>query len=515
MAKFSGKTAPRVQPVSPVRTKRKQYEDTFTHEGGEGFERTAKSELFLLAVTNMVGENTFYESAKDRDNRFKQLAWKVTKKDPEWVRNFIPYLRNTMQMRSASIVLAAHYVAAGGDKGRSVVDSAISRADEPAEILAYWAQEYGKNFPQPIKRGVADAALRLYNERNVLKYDGQSHAWRFGDVIELTHPKPESPEQSELFKYLISARHNRDDLQIPESASILTGIERAYAVPVIRRRIYIRDNGMPEGMTWERLSEYLNGPMDAEAWQSIIPEMGYMALLRNLRNFDEVGIDKESQNFVRAKLSDPEEVARSRQFPIRFYSAWKATKSLSYAREIEEALTLSVSNIPPVRGRSLVLVDVSGSMQNQMSDRSQNMRYEVAAVFGAAFATRNESDVIAFATQSRPVSLPHSILKSVDLFRGEMNRLGGGTRTWQAVSKHFDSKRHDRILILTDEQAHPGYKPAQAMHKPLYTFNLAGYKYAYDEQGKNGSYVFGGLTDAGFKTIAAIENLENDRWPWE
>ncbi len=33
-----------------------------TYEGAPGHARNAKSELFLLAVSNMVGEDTFYES---------------------------------------------------------------------------------------------------------------------------------------------------------------------------------------------------------------------------------------------------------------------------------------------------------------------------------------------------------------------------------------------------------------------------------------------------------------------
>src|SRR5215467_4959281 len=48
-----------------------------THEGAAGFARDAKSELFLLAVTNMVGENTFYEAAGDRDSRFSALVREV------------------------------------------------------------------------------------------------------------------------------------------------------------------------------------------------------------------------------------------------------------------------------------------------------------------------------------------------------------------------------------------------------------------------------------------------------
>ena len=40
-----------------------------TYEGGAGFAHDTKSELFLLAVANFVGEDTFYEKSADRDRR--------------------------------------------------------------------------------------------------------------------------------------------------------------------------------------------------------------------------------------------------------------------------------------------------------------------------------------------------------------------------------------------------------------------------------------------------------------
>ena len=109
--------------------------------------RDAESELFLLAATNMVGEDTFYERADDRDARFVDLVHAVTASNPAFIAGadadagkvgLAQYLRETMLMRSAAVVMAAEYVAAGGAGGRSVVARALQRADEPAELLGYW-----------------------------------------------------------------------------------------------------------------------------------------------------------------------------------------------------------------------------------------------------------------------------------------------------------------------------------------------------------------------------------------
>jgi hypothetical protein len=155
-----------------------------THEGEPAYTRDVKGELFLLAVTNMVGEDTFYETAGARDERFRELVHAATQEDADWVARFVPWLRNTANMRSASVVAAVEYVRAGGPFGRAVVASALQRADEPAEALAYFTARYGRALPQPLKRGVADAVQRLYTQRSALKYDGLSRAWRMADVLE-------------------------------------------------------------------------------------------------------------------------------------------------------------------------------------------------------------------------------------------------------------------------------------------------------------------------------------------
>ena len=168
MAKFTN------QPVhlrSPIQTI--IGSTSFTFEGGTAFPRDAKSDLFLLAVTNMIGEDTFYEKATDRDSRFVALIHAVTKEDPKWVADFARWLRNTANMRSASIVVAAEYLAAGGDGARQMVRSVLVRPDEPAEMLAYWQLTRGRNLPAALKRGVADAVTDLYTEKAALKYDGR------------------------------------------------------------------------------------------------------------------------------------------------------------------------------------------------------------------------------------------------------------------------------------------------------------------------------------------------------
>lgn len=99
-------------------------------------------------------------------------------------------------------------------------------------------------------------------------------------------------------------------------------------------------------MTWEAVAGWLQGPMDAAAWEAVIPSMGVMALARNLRNFDEAGVSDEVAETVARKIADPEQVTKSRMLPMRFYSAFNAAPSLRWGHALERALTASMANIP-------------------------------------------------------------------------------------------------------------------------------------------------------------------------
>lgn len=503
MSKFATNTPPNVTaPVATTTTRMRTY------TGGIGHERDAKSELFLLAVSNMVKEDTFHEDAAKRDARFENLIHQVTREDPEWVEKLVPYLRDTMHLRSASLVMAAEYAAAKGPSARRVISAALQRADEPAELLGYWFQTYGRKIPAAVKRGCADAVTRLYTERSALRNDGSGRPWRMGDVIDLVHPTPIGAWQSELFKHLLNARHGRDT-EVPELLEVIAADRKLMALPEAHRRAALGGElWQKAGWSWERLAGWLPGGMDAEAWEAVIPQMGYMALLRNLRNFDQAKVSDEVAQAVGARLADPEAVAKSKQFPFRFLSAYREIGSLRWAWPLERALDLSLANVPSLPGRTLVMVDLSGSMWGGVSGRSKRQRWELALIFGAALAKRAASaDLVCYGTHAVRVPFEAPLLKLLEAAGHSM----GGTNTFQTLAAAYEN--HDRVIIITDEQAHDAGHYDLSRIPLLYTFNLGGYRPAQNESGAKGKYTFGGLTDAGFQLIPLIESQRGGVWP--
>ena len=528
MAKFSGTNRQRLRTNlhAPIRTERTRV---LTHERGVGHARDAESDLFLLAVTNMVGEDTFYERAADRDARFVDLVREVTATNPSFIAGadvdagkvgLVQYLRETMLMRSAALVMAAEYVAAGGAGGRSTVARALQRADEPAEMLGYWLSTHGRKVPMPVKRGVADAARRLYTERAALRYDGLGRQMRMADVLELAHPSPRTPIQSALFKYLLDRRHHDDAVADPDVLPMLAAASALDAVPVDERRALLRDRGpaalADAGVSWERLSGWLPGGMDAEAWKWVIPSMGVMALVRNLRNFDEADIDDAAVDAVIAKITDVDEVTKARLFPYQVWAAYKNAPSDNWKRALGRTLDLTVANIPKLDG-TLIVIDTSGSMGAPVSNRSRLQRVEVAAVMAMATAKRaRDVDVVLYGTGNARVRglRGASVLSGVDRVVRSVGSVGHGTFGHTAIARWFTPRRHRRVVIFTDDQQQDAGRVPLDDVPLIYTFNLAGYRPSALPAGQHGRYTLGGFTDATFTLMDVLERGHDAEWPF-
>jgi hypothetical protein len=538
MSKFNTTSARPRAGVGPIKSAPASNLSTF--EGATGFARDAKSELFLAAVSDFGGEGTFYESATNRAERLKKLTHEVAVQDPEWTTNFIQWLRNEANMRTASLTTALEGAKAlnkaGIPGGRKLISNAIRRADEAGEALAYWMSTNGRKIPSAVKRGIADGAVKSFNEYSLAKYDTASHGFRFGDVIELTHPSPKDAKQSDLFKFALDRR--RDSSAEPtESLTMLQKRKAFLALPDAEKRELVNSGQAisvlsEAGLTWEVLSSaYGKGGLDAKGWEAIIPSMGYMALLRNLRNFEEKGVSDAVLDQVTSRISDPAEVAKSRQLPFRFLAAYQANKdSLRFAYPLEKALKASLENLPALDGDTLFLVDRSISMFDGFSKNTNLSWADGAAIFGTALALRAEkATLVQYGNASEIINFRKndSILTTLGKFKSM-----GGTMTYDALVKHYDPSRHTRVVLITDEQASGAYYRSSGQGRwgyqtvqgdildaipstvPTYTWNLAGYRAGHGESKANRTYL-GGLSDQAFKLIPLLERGYDAGWPWE
>jgi hypothetical protein len=225
---------------------------------------------------------------------------------------------------------------------------------------------------------------------------------------------------------------------------------------------------------------------------------------------------------VAAKLADPAQVARSRQFPYRFLAAYEQAPSLRWGQALDRALRLSLANLPALPGRSLILVDTSASMSSGgFSARSTMSPVKAAAVFGIALAARGEQiDLHGFADGAfrHKVSKGASVIREVERFVARVGEVGHGTRIAESVRATL--RGHDRVFVISDMQTfapHPhtgNVTEVVPRGTPLYGFNLGGYRRTAFDAGTPNRIEFGGLTDAAFRMIPLIEAGRNADWPF-
>jgi hypothetical protein len=421
-------------------------------------------------------------------------------------------------MRTVSLVIATEFAATNTIRPlktdsptvsvSNVVNSVLQRADEPGEMLAYWHLHHGRVLPYGLKRGIAKATTRLYSARSVLKYDTNSQEYRFGDVIQMVHPKPIDSTQKELFGWLIGRRYKTGgDAEICPNKIIQAVLDTENIAPENRREMM--KTGLPTGFTWERLAGWIPNGMDKEAWKYAIDEMGTFALLRNLRNFDEAGVSQEVKESVARILCDEETVRGSKLFPFRFYQAYKNVSNNFWKWPLERALQISVQNLPRIPGRTLIMVDNSGSMMEKISSKSTLGRNEVAGLLAACLTFQCEaSNVVIYDTRWEVAKVFPGINLLAKTAKFSKIVLGGSTHTWnctlevvQGASQHGIT--YDRIVILTDEQTSDSFDEL-LRSTPVITWNLAEERVSHALHGMPNRILMSGFTDRAMEVLPLI-----------
>jgi hypothetical protein len=189
-----------------------------------------------------------------------------------------------------------------------------------------------------------------------------------------------------------------------------------------------------------------------------------------------------------------------------------------WAHALDVALQLSLQSIPELPGSTLILIDTSGSMNENFGKDTALKLWDAAAIFGLALAERCQlAQVVAFSSRTMPFPSVkgESLLKGLDRFRNGGYFMGQGTDIRSAVAAYAGQR--NRIIILTDEQAMYGPNhdlfPTVSAKQQIITFNLAGYEAAHTWSSPNRITV-GGLSDAAFTLLGALDRRSDGQWPF-
>lgn len=405
-----------------------------THEGGKATTLDASYQLYRAVCACLLGEETYYESGQSALTRIAELAPKVPMAD---VFAIATHAKQDMKMRHAPLWVMVNALPAvpyhRRAEYRRVFVDLITRPDELGEVVAMVWKNGKRPIPNTIRKALA-TAFRKFSAYQFAKHDHNTATIRLRDVMFLVHPKPRTPQEAELFHQ-------------------------------------IANNTLPTPQTWEVLLSTARTEEDkCRVWEGLLQEsqLGALALLRNLRNMQRVGV---SRTLIVEALGNMD---TSRVLPFRFAAAYR--NSDSFESLLDKAFMDSCRSLPVLNGRTLVLVDHSGSMSDPLSAKS-DMTRAIAAQSLAAVLKEVTPDIVVFGYHNTllPSPCPTRGLDVLNWFSGHYM---GGTYTTECLNAalHMAGK-FDRIIIITDEQSHSYSglpRLSETPHK--YVLNVGSYK---------------------------------------
>lgn len=394
-----------------------------THEGAPASRTNAEQQLRRSVLACMLWEDSFYEDGVSIAERISSLIEQVT---PYKVANIAIEARERMKLRHVPLWIVREMARLPKHKMfvRDALARIIQRPDELTEFVSLYWLDGRQPLSAQVKKGLA-SAFQKFDAYQLAKYD-RDGAVVLRDVLFLSHAKPKNEEQALTWKMLV-------------------------------------DGTLPVPNTWEvALSA---GQDKKEAWERLLQEnaLGALALLRNLRNMAQAKVD---QNLIFDALK---RINVERVLPFRFISAAKYAPQ--WESHLETAMLKCLEGRWKLSGRTVLLVDVSGSMSQPISNKSDLARFDAAN--GLAILARELcEDVAVYSFSNNVVRIPdrHGFALRDAIANSQSH---GNTYLGRAVQTINENEQYDRIIVLTDEQS------ADVVPNPKgagYMINVAAYK---------------------------------------
>jgi len=485
----------------------KKANATINYEKAEAFELSAAMELYTAVETAGLSDQ-FYEKA---DDKLKRLCSLIEKNDAVFVAKLAVYVREKMYLRSIPLVLTVELAKRyNGDALISkMTNRVVLRADEITELLAYYAMANERNnvkqlnkLSKQLQKGLAEA-FNKFDEYQFAKYNRDAKV-KLKDALFLVHPKAKDEAQQVLFDKIV-----KDELQTPYTWEV--------ELSALGQQKFDSDEVKKDAFRAK--------------WEELIfsNKVGYMATLRNLRNILEAEVSKAALNKVCDYLSNENAVAKSKQLPFRFLSAYRELKVLNNGRvatvlnALEDAVLFSVQNIAGYNDETKVVIaaDVSGSMQRPISAKSKVQNYDIGLMLAMLLQSRCENVVTGmFGNTWKVINVPKkNILSNVDEFHRREGEVGYSTNGYLVIKDLLARKKVvDKIMVFTDCQLWNSnntnetiaglwkqYKQI-APNAKLYLFDLAGYGNTPLNVLRDDVFLIAGWSDKIFDVLNAIEN---------
>jgi len=375
----------------------------YTHEGAKAKHINAEFQLRRSVMACLLWEDQFYEDGESIADR---IAKTIPKVEPQKVADIAIEAREKMKLRHAPLLIVREMARLPKHKVlvAKTLSRIIQRADELTEFLAIYWKDGRQPLSAQVKKGLA-WAFPKFDSYQLAKYNRKEEI-KLRDVMFLSHPKPKDKEQEIVWKKLIDGK-----LEPPDTWEVALS------------------TGKDKKETWERLLRE--------------NKLGALALLRNLRNFQRDGVNED------LVIKGLDKMNVSRVLPFRFIAA--ARHAPQWENYIEEAMMKCIKEKEKFPGTTMLLVDVSGSMQARLSGKSDMNRIDVACGLGVILKELCEKVMIFSFSDYVKTIPPRKGFALRDAIYNSQEHMG--TYLGEAIKK-VNKYKYDRLIVITDEQSH-------------------------------------------------------------
>jgi 60 kDa SS-A/Ro ribonucleoprotein len=386
--------------------------------GGKGAPAAIQEAEALLrraVMTCLLWEDLAYESGSEV---VKNIANLVPQVAPATVYAIALEARLQQKLRHVPLFIAIEMLKYDGHRSyvAHLLPQIITRADQLTDIMALYFQDGKRPIAKALQKGLA-ASFANFDEYQLAKYD-RNTVVKLRDVLFLTHPKPADASREALYQRIANRQ-----LATPDTWEVALS------------------SGEDKNMAWTRLLS--------------TKKLGGLALLRNLRNMTQANVD---ENLIREALK----TTKSQWLlPLNFLTAYNENKQ--FAREIEDMMFRMFATAAKLKGHTVFVVDVSGSMSVKVSAKSAYSRLAVAAAM-AVFAAEMCENVTIYATAGSDSQgghatariTPHRGFALIDQINLAARQLGGGgiftRQCLEYIKSDLKWTKADRIIVFSDSQ---------------------------------------------------------------
>ena len=407
--------------------------DARNSEGAPAYAFAPRHALAQYAATGCLN-GTFYATATMQLEAVLRLCDQVP---AEFVAKTAVYCRERGFMKDMPALLCARLSV----QDAALCDRVFDRVIDDGKMLRNFVQivrsgQIGRKSLGSMPKRLVQRWLQTRTDEQLFRASvGQSPS--LGDVIKMAHPRPQTESRRALYAYLVGRTHD------------------AAALPSVVQALEAYKTGAGElpDVPFQMLTAL---PLDRAAWATIARRATWQQLRMNLSTLARHGVfeSRGLTKLVADRLRDRVAIERARVLPYQLMTAYLAASSdvPQVVRDaLQDAMEISLRNVPALDGKVYVCCDVSGSMSSPITGyrkgaTSKVACLDVAALVAAAVLRKNDAEVLPF--ENDVVSLALNPRDSVMTNAAKLATIGGGGTNCSAPLQALNARRARGSLVI-------------------------------------------------------------------